>query len=83
MKFRDLLAVVIAFAAAIGLAWMWLGETKMVGEIVPNTPAYDGMVNYLRGIGLVLLGVSIAYILLGHEEKISTTVDDIEAPDKK
>ena len=91
MKPRDLLALLIAVIALIGIGLMWASETHIVmpdpGKSMDLVKHFNGIVlpalqEYSFGIGLTLVLVSIAYILLGHEEKLSTTVDDIEGPKK-
>jgi hypothetical protein len=74
----EIVAVVIALAALAGLVVMLNAEMQILPgvttelferQVLPNLQIYS------LALGLVLLVASIAYILLGREEEISTTLD--------
>jgi hypothetical protein len=74
----EIVAVVIAVAALAGLVVMLNSEIHILpgvttelfeSQVLPNLQIYS------LALGLVLLVVSIAYILLGRAEDISTTLD--------
>lgn len=88
MKPREILAVVIALAALVGGMWfMFNAETSVISNAYQEYLAagedravLDSMIRGLKAyswaIGLALVGASIAYILLGHENDLITTADE-------
>lgn len=78
-ELKEIIAVVIALAAVLGLGVMLLAE----GNIMPGTTPelYQGQVlpalkKYSLALGVIFLVVSVSYILLGRSEDISTRLDD-------
>jgi hypothetical protein len=90
LSWRDVLAVLIAVLALAGIAAMFMSEGHVVlpDQVVPMADTlrtYIGSVlpnlqKYSFAFGAILVTVSISYILLGHEEEISTSVAQ---PDQK
>lgn len=88
LRLKDVLALVLALVVLIGLAVMFNAE----GNVFLQNPAADpasihreffahvlpGIKQYSLAIGAILLAVSVAYILLGAEEDISTALDEKE-----
>jgi hypothetical protein len=88
LSVRDWLAGLIALLSLAGLWVMFSAEGNVflshyaapmqqtLGEygvkVLPNLQRYS------LAMGVILLAVSVAYILLGHEEDISTTLDEQE-----
>lgn len=75
----EIVAVIIAFAALIGLGAMLLAEGNIMAGATPEV--YQGEVlpalqKYSLAIGVIFLVVSISYILIGRSEEISTRLDD-------
>ena len=79
---REFLAVALALASLVGLAAMFMAESGVVltSQSMPM-PALltqyaarvlPSLQKYSLAIGVVMVAVSISYILLGHEEEIST-----------
>jgi hypothetical protein len=85
---RDCIAIIIALASLAGLVVMFQSEGHVVlsqyaapmsatfteygHQVLPNLQKYS------LAFGLILLAASIAYILLGHEEELSTSLDEQE-----
>ena len=85
---RDGLALLIALLSLGGLVVMFNAEGNMVlsqfaapmtqtlqeynGKVLPNLQAFS------LAFGCILLAVSIAFILLGHEEEISTALNEAD-----
>jgi len=90
LSWRDVLAVIIALGALTGVAAMFLSEGHVVlpDQVVPMATTLrtytDSVLPHLQkysfAFGAILVAVSISYILLGHEEEISTSVAQ---PDQK
>ena len=78
MKFRELLAVVIGLVGVIGWIFMWQGEQGIIEDADFAKQVLPGLQQYSWGIGLTLLLASIGWILIGHEEDIATTSNDVE-----
>ena len=80
---RDLLAVLLAFAG-LGFAVYFM----LQGELMAQTPlgavitssikqqATDGIMMYFKGIGGAIFLSSIAYIMVGQEEALQTTIEE-------
>lgn len=85
-SWRDALAVLIALVSMIGLAAMFTSEghivlsnqtgpiSEMVGEY--GAKVLPSLQKYSLAFGAILVAVSFSYILLGHEEEISTALTE-------
>jgi hypothetical protein len=87
LRLKDLLAILIAVGALIvGVPTMFNSEWYVALKNPAADPAairheflthvLPGIQNYSLAIGAILLAVGIAYILLGAEEDISTSLDE-------
>jgi hypothetical protein len=88
LTWKEWLALGIGVAALAGIVIMFQEEGKVILENADasssevaryfQTSVLPGMQNYSMAIGGILLAVSIAYILLGAEDDIATTMDEQE-----
>jgi hypothetical protein len=74
---KDILAVVLGLVALAGLAVMLNAEMHVVPGDVFNYEHYKSVVlpglrQYAGAFGAILLAVSVAYVLLGHENDVET-----------
>lgn len=74
---KDILAVVVGLAALAGLAVMLNAEMHVVPTEGFNYEHYKavvlpGLKQYSAAFGAILLAVSVAYIMLGHENDVDT-----------
>ncbi|HEY9745814.1 MAG TPA: hypothetical protein V6C99_06310 [Oculatellaceae cyanobacterium] len=81
LSFKDVLAVALALVAMTGLFVMWNAEISVVPGDTFNYQHYlknvlPGLKQYATAFGAMLLAVSIAYILLGHDNDIETHIDE-------
>ena len=89
LTWRDYFAVLIGLAALVGLVVMFNAEGNVVlqnaaaaPEVIHNefnARVLPAIQKYSLAIGGLLLAASIAYILLGASEDISTTLDEQES----
>jgi len=87
LRLRDVLALGIALVALLGgLVMMFNAEGSVFLQNAAADPAaihtefyahvLPGIRQYSLAIGGILLAISVAYILLGAEEDISTELDE-------
>ncbi len=88
LSWRDTLAVLLAVLSLVGLAAMFCAESSVVlpSKAAPMSVIFSiygahvlpALQKYSLAFGAILVVVSISYILLGHEEEISTVPGEQE-----
>lgn len=88
ITWRDILAVLIGLVALAGIVIMWNAEGGVVLEKAAADPSVivaefnahvlPGIQKYSMAIGGILLAISVAYILLGAEDDIETSLNEQE-----
>lgn len=88
LTLRDYLALLIGLASLAGLAGMFFAEGNVILShyAAPMQQTFTeyahkvlpGLQKYSLAIGMIMLAVSVAYILLGHEEDIATALNEQE-----
>jgi hypothetical protein len=88
ITWREIFAVLIGVAALAGLGVMWYQEGFVVLENAAAGPSVivtefnahilPGIQKYSMAIGGILLAISVAYILLGADDDIETSLTEQE-----